>query len=53
MGEFDFLENMKDEEELLFKRCIRKLLDATFIIEDRDERLYQYQIGRASCRERV
>ncbi len=25
--EFDFLENMKDEEELLFKRCIRKLLD--------------------------
>lgn len=42
MGEFDFLERMKDEEELLFKRCIRRLLDATFIIEDRDERLYQY-----------
>ena len=32
MGEFDFLENMKDEEELLFKRCIRKLLDARKIL---------------------
>lgn len=42
MGEFDFLEKMKDEEETLFKRCIRKLLDTTFIIEDRDEKLYQY-----------
>lgn len=42
MGEFDFLEKMKDEEEALFKRCIRKLLDATFIVEDRDEKLYQY-----------
>ena len=49
MGEFDFLENMKDEEELLFKRCIRKLLDATFIIEDRDERLYQYLSVESNC----
>ena len=47
--EFDFLENMKDEEELLFKRCIRKLLDATFIIEDRDERLYQYLSVESNC----
>lgn len=49
MGEFDFLERMKDEEELLFKRCIRKLLDATFIIEDRDERLYQYLSVESNC----
>lgn len=42
MGEFDFLDRMKDEEEVLFKRCIRRLLDVTFIIEDRDEKLYQY-----------
>lgn len=42
MGEFDFLEKMKDDEALLFKRCIRRLLDTTFIIEERDEKLYQY-----------
>lgn len=42
MGEFEFLDRMKDEEEILFKRCIRRLLDATFIIEDKDEKLYQY-----------
>lgn len=42
MGEFGFLERMKDEEAALFKRCIRKLLDTTFIIEERDEKLYQH-----------
>lgn len=42
MGEFGFLERMKEEEATLFKRCIRKLLDTTFIIEERDEKLYQY-----------
>lgn len=42
MGEFDFLGKMKDEEATLFKRCIRKLLDATFILEEKDEKLYQY-----------
>ena len=33
---------LKDEDAVLFKRCIRKLLDTTFIIEDRDEKLYQF-----------
>lgn len=42
MGEFEFLEKMQDEEALLFKRSIRKLLDGTFILEERDEKLYQY-----------
>lgn len=42
MGDYDFLGRLKDEEAVLFKRCIRKLLDGTFIIEDRDEKLYQY-----------
>lgn len=42
MGEFSFLEKMRDEESTLFKRCVRKLLDTTFIVEDRDEKLYQY-----------
>jgi len=42
MGSYDYLERLKDEDELLFKRSIRKLLDTTFIIEDKDEKLYQY-----------
>lgn len=42
MGEFDFLEEMKAEEAILFKRCVRKLLDTTFIIDEKDEKLYQY-----------
>lgn len=42
MGEFDFLEKMKEEEAALFKRCIRKLLDSTFILAERDEKLYEY-----------
>lgn len=42
MRDYDFLAKLKDEEALLFKRCIRRLLDTTFIIEDKDERLYQF-----------
>jgi len=42
MREYDFLGKLKDEEAVLFKRCIRRLLDSTFIIEDKDEKLYQY-----------
>ena len=42
MKDYDFLAKLKDEEALLFKRCIRKLLDTTFIIEDKDEKLYQF-----------
>lgn len=42
MNDYGFLTRLRDEEALLFKRCIRKLLDSTFIIEDRDEKLYQY-----------
>lgn len=42
MSEFDFLSCLKDEEAVLFKKCVRRLLDTTFIIEDRDEKLYQY-----------
>lgn len=42
MSDYDFLGRLKDEEAVLFKRCVRKLLDGTFIIEDRDEKLYQY-----------
>lgn len=42
MGDFSFINKMGDEDAYLFKRCIRKLLDVTFILADRDERLYDF-----------
>lgn len=42
MGDFNFINKMGDEDAYLFKRCIRKLLDVTFILADRDERLYDF-----------
>jgi hypothetical protein len=33
---------MNEEETYLFKRCIRKMLDTTFIVADKDERLYDF-----------
>lgn len=38
---------IKEENALLFKRCIRKLLDGTFIVGDKDEILYAF-IARES-----
>ncbi len=42
MSDYSFMEKMSGEDAYLFKRCIRKLLDATFIVEDRDEKLYEF-----------
>lgn len=42
MAYYDFLEKLRDEELLKFKRCIRKLLDSTFIVADKDPMLYDY-----------
>ena len=42
MNEFSFMEKMTDDEAYLFKRCIRKMLDSTFILEDKDEKLYEF-----------
>lgn len=36
------MNKMSDEDAYLFKRSIRKLLDSTFIVADRDERLYDF-----------
>lgn len=33
---------IKEESSHLFKRCIRKLLESTFILRDKDEKLYQF-----------
>lgn len=42
MSDFSFMNKMKEEDAYLFKRCIRKLLDSTFIVADKDERLYEF-----------
>ena len=33
---------VKEENSHMFKRCIRKLLESTFILRDKEERLYQF-----------
>ena len=37
---------------MLFKRCIRKLLEATFILRDKDEKLYAF-VSRESNRQDI
>ncbi len=44
--------SVKEENSILFKRCIRKLLDSTFIVGDKDEKLYAF-ISRESNRQDV
>lgn len=38
----EIINKMNDEDAYLFKRSIRKLLDATFIVADKDEKLYDF-----------
>lgn len=40
---------IKEEDSILFKRSIRKLLESTFLLEDKDERLYRF-VARESNR---
>lgn len=42
MTDYDFLGKLKDDELMKFKRCIRKLLDTTFIVRDKEPVLYDY-----------
>lgn len=42
MTDYDFLGKLKDDELMKFKRCIRKLLDTTFIVKDKEPVLYDY-----------
>ncbi len=44
--------SVKEENNILFKRCIRKLLDSTFIVGDKDEKLYTF-ISRESNRQDI
>jgi hypothetical protein len=44
--------SIKEENNILFKRCIRKLLESTFIVGDKDEKLYVF-ISRESNRQDI
>lgn len=44
--------SIKEENNNIFKRCVRKLLESTFIVGDKDEKLYAF-ISRESNRQDV
>ena len=44
--------SIKEENGILFKRCIRKLLSSTFILRDKDEKLYAF-VSRESNRQDI
>lgn len=48
MGDFSFMNKMSEEDAYLFKRCIRRLLDTTFIVADKDERLYDFIVSESN-----
>ena len=52
MGDIKLNISVKEENNILFKRCIRKLLDSTFIVGDKDEKLYAF-ISRESNRQDI
>lgn len=52
MGDIKLSISIKEENNILFKRCVRKLLDSTFIVGDKDEKLYTF-ISRESNRQDI
>lgn len=52
MGDIKLSISIKEENNILFKRCVRKLLDSTFIVGDKDEKLYSF-ISRESIRQDI
>ncbi len=42
MSDISLQLTVKEENSHMFKRCIRKLLESTFILRDKEERLYQF-----------
>ena len=52
MGDIKLSISIKEENNILFKRCVRKLLDSTFIVGDKDEKLYSF-ILRESNRQDI
>ena len=42
MSDFPLMDRMSDKDIILFKKCIRRLLDVTFIVADKEEELYEF-----------
>ena len=52
MSDINLQITIKEENGILFKRCVRKLLESTFILRDKDEKLYAF-ISRESNRQDI
>lgn len=52
MSDINLNISIKEENNILFKRCIRKLLDSTFLVGDKEEKLYGF-ISRESNRQDI
>ena len=52
MGVINMHITIKEENGNLFKRCVRKLLESTFILRDKDEKLYSF-VSRESNRQDI
>ena len=52
MGDINMQITIKEENGNLFKRCVRKLLESTFILRDKDEKLYAF-VSRESNRQDI
>lgn len=52
MSDIKLIISIKEENNILFKRCVRKLLESTFIVGDKDEKLYAF-ISRESNRQDI
>ena len=52
MSDISLQMTIKEENNHLFKRCVRKLLESTFILRDKDEKFYQF-VSRESNRQDI
>ena len=52
MSDINLQITIKEENGVLFKRCVRKLLESTFILRDKDEKLYSF-VSRESNRQDI
>lgn len=52
MSDISLQITMKEENGILFKRCIRKLLESTFILREKEEKLYSF-VSRESNRQDI
>lgn len=52
MSDISLQLTIKEENSVMFKRCVRMLLDGTFVLRERDERFYNY-LARESNRQDI